>query len=584
MERYSIEIKDLVIDYGESIAVNKINLQVKEGELVTLLGPSGCGKSTTLNALAGLITPTSGDIIFNGRNVTKLSPKERNIGLVFQSYALYPHMTVYKNIAFPLESSKIFKNSIKKINAEIEREAKNFVYETSDEKDLNNLNSVIDNFDKRVEDESIRITNLENDKKNRIELINKRIQQETLRKEGRIKSASVKSLEEIEWLENHALELKNEINNIKIKGKNTEESQKIVSDIEEMILNTKEKINLILQNTSDKIQKIKTDYNSEVNVIKENKSNEIKDIENEFDIKISKAKDELEEFKKSQSNNYKSSITKINKVFKIQIKNLNDEQKNQYKNILGKRVNFKAEIDRKVREVAEIVGITDQLMKRVTKLSGGQQQRVAISRTLVKNPDILLLDEPLSNLDAKMRVSTREWIRKLQQKLGITTIFVTHDQEEAMSISDRIVCMSNGHIQQVEEPMEMYHNPTNKFVAGFLGMPQMNFFDEKSELNIKLQKKYKLKDHTFGIRPEHIRISSELKTKSDSSMELEGIITLIESFGRERLLTIKIGNESIRLFTENIKLKVGNKTKINFRKGKLYCFGKDNFEKVTIKK
>ncbi|WP_373438630.1 ABC transporter ATP-binding protein, partial [Metamycoplasma equirhinis] len=127
------------------------------------------------------------------------------------------------------------------------------------------------------------------------------------------------------------------------------------------------------------------------------------------------------------------------------------------------------------------VEITKNLAKRPTQLSGGQQQRVAIARAIVKKPKILLLDEPLSNLDAKLRISTRKWIRSIQQELGITTVFVTHDQEEAMSISDKIVCMSTAQVQQIGSPMELYLKPKNEFVARFLGMPEMTIFEAKIE-------------------------------------------------------------------------------------------------------
>ncbi len=231
------------------IAVNDFTFEIPDGKLIGLLGPSGCGKSTTLNLISGLLKPTSGRIFFGEDDVTDLPPENRGIGLVFQNYALYPHLTVRQNILFPLQN---------------------------------------------------------------------------------------------------------------LKGK-------------------------------DKLPK--------------------------------------------------------------------------------------AVMLEKAQEAAKLVQINDLMERKPGELSGGQQQRVAIARALVKMPRVLLLDEPLSNLDARLRLQTREEIRRIQRQTGITTIFVTHDQEEAMSISDRIVVMKDGVVQQIGKPQEVYDNPRNLFVAKFLGTPPINVFD-----------------------------------------------------------------------------------------------------------
>ena len=231
------------------IAVNDFTFEIPDGKLIGLLGPSGCGKSTTLNLISGLQKPTSGKIFFGDDDVTNLPPENRGIGLVFQNYALYPHLTVRQNIMFPLQN---------------------------------------------------------------------------------------------------------------LKGK-------------------------------DKLTK---------------------------------------------------------------------EQMNE-----------------KVLAAAKLVQIDELMERKPGELSGGQQQRVAIARALVKMPRVLLLDEPLSNLDARLRLQTREEIRRIQRETKITTIFVTHDQEEAMSISDMIVVMKDGIVQQIGKPQEVYDDPTNLFVAKFLGTPPMNVFE-----------------------------------------------------------------------------------------------------------
>ena len=240
-----IKIENLTKAYGDFKAVDNMNLNIADGELVGLLGPSGCGKSTTLFMLAGLNDPTSGHIYFGGKDVTKVAPEDREIGLVFQNYALYPHMTVADNIMFPLINRKV----------------------------------------------------------------------------------------------------------------------------------------------------------------------------------------------------------------------------------------PKAEARERAQEMAKLVQL-DHLMDRKPKaLSGGQQQRVAIARALVKKPEVLLLDEPLSNLDAKLRVETREEIRRIQQATGITAIYVTHDQSEAMALSDSIIIMNKGVVAQIGSPQEIYYHPNSEFVADFIG--EANFLKGK---------------------------------------------------------------------------------------------------------
>lgn len=314
----------------DTVAVNNLDITIPDGKLVGLLGPSGCGKSTTLYMISGLEEPTSGEIWLGDEEVTRLSPDKRGIGLVFQNYALYPHMTLYKNIAFPL-------------------------------------------------------TNL-----------------------------------------------------------NVEEDKHYDKDV------------------------------------KDRKSGEI----------IHKAGDPVL-----------------------------DEKGNQVKT---KRKLTEEEIDAIVRKTAAIVQIPeDYLGRKPAQLSGGQQQRVAIARALAKSPRVLLLDEPLSNLDARLRLQTREEIRRLQLRTGVTTVFVTHDQEEAMSISDEIVVMKLGVMQQRGAPQEVYNNPCNKFVANFLGTPPINFFAgriEKGKLLIEDEEildvsDKKLEDQkvVIGIRPEGFAVSNENK-------------------------------------------------------------------------
>ena len=233
----------------EVVAVSNFNFEIPDGQLIGLLGPSGCGKSTTLNMICGLEKPTSGKIRFGDEDVTGLPPENRGVGMVFQSYALYPHLTVRQNIMFPLQNFK------------------------------------------------------------------------------------------------------------------------------------------------------------------------------------------------------------------------------------GEKKLSREEMEKRAEEAARLVQIDQLLDRKPGEMSGGQQQRVAIARALVKMPGVLLLDEPLSNLDARLRLQTREEIRRIQRETGITTVFVTHDQEEAMSISDYIVVMEKGAVQQIGKPQDVYDDPVNLFVAKFLGTPPINVFD-----------------------------------------------------------------------------------------------------------
>ncbi len=210
------------------------------------------------------------------------------------------------------------------------------------------------------------------------------------------------------------------------------------------------------------------------------------------------------------------------------------------------RKESKAEIERKVDEVADLVHIRELLERRPAQLSGGQQQRVAIARAIVRRPDILLLDEPLANLDAKLRLEMRSELRRLQKETGITAVIVTHDQVEAMSMSDRIVIMDDGRILQIGTPDEMYHRPSNKFVAGFIGNPPISFADGKVEdgrfvtegLDFDLPDRIKKasvtagQNITLGVRPEYLQ--------PDFATPIEAEITFIENQGREALYDLTL--------------------------------------------
>lgn len=348
-----LTLKNIKKAYDKNVIIDGINLEIKDKEFLVLVGASGCGKSTILRMIAGLEDITGGEIFIGDRKVNKIAPKDRDIAFVFQSYALYPHMTVYENIAFGLKMRK---------------------------------------------------------------------------------------------------------------------------------------------------------FNEET-------------------------------------------------------------------------------IDKKVKEAAEILNLTEYLDRRPKQLSGGQRQRVALGRAIVREPKVFLMDEPLSNLDAKLRVQMRSEIKKLHYKLQTTFIYVTHDQTEALTMGDRIVVLDKGVIQQVDTPDNIYQNPANTFVAGFVGSPQMNFInaevmDEKLILNdfiIPLSDEQKeaigeRKNVIIGIRPENM-------TSSDGEIKLAVKVDMSEMLGSEKIVYFYLGETrcSVKLppnfaVDEDIILKIN--------KHNIYFFDKITSERI----
>ena len=320
-----IELAGIRKQWGDVLAVEDMDLAIEDGEFVAVLGPSGCGKSTTLFMLAGIYAPTAGDMRFDGARVNEVESRDRNVGIVFQSYALYPHMSVRENIAFPLKFKKV----------------------------------------------------------------------------------------------------------------------------------------------------------------------------------------------------------------------------------------PEADARRRVDAIAELVQVGELLDRRPGEMSGGQQQRVALARALVKEPQLLLLDEPLSNLDATLRLTMRTEIKRLQRRLGVTTILVTHDQVEATTMADRIVCMSKGRIEQAATPEALYSRPASLFVAGFVGAPPINLLEGRAEGGKVVVNGVALDlaggeggdgrrvetaagdgDVTFGIRPEHLRFEER---------GLAGRIDQIEPMGRETLYLVETAIGGVRV-------------------------------------
>ncbi|CAN5725497.1 sn-glycerol-3-phosphate ABC transporter ATP-binding protein UgpC [soil metagenome] len=341
--------------YGEVVAVKDLNLKIEDGEFMVLVGPSGCGKTTSLRMIAGLEEISEGTLSIGDRVVNHVAPKDRDIAMVFQSYALYPHMTVYDNMAFGLK----------------------------------------------------------------------------LRKTP------------------------------------------------------------------------------------------------------------------------------------------------------------KADIDRRVKEAAAMLSAENLLQRKPRELSGGQRQRVALGRAIVREPAVFLMDEPLSNLDAKLRVQTRAEIARLHQRLGTTTVYVTHDQVEAMTMGQRIAVMSEALLQQVGTPQELYDHPDNRFVAGFIGSPSMNFLEVAVQrsgdavalkgdgLDIPLPDRYKdsIKDHKgdqliVGLRPEHLDVKSE-----GPSGTLMGKADVVEYLGNEELIHVSVaGHDLVALIDSSNRVRPGDALELKVALDKVHLF------------
>ena len=248
------------------------------------------------------------------------------------------------------------------------------------------------------------------------------------------------------------------------------------------------------------------------------------------------------------------------------------------------------EIERRVKEAADILGIQDHLHRKPRQLSGGQRQRVALGRAIVRNPQVFLFDEPLSNLDAKLRVQMRVELKKLHQRLATTSVYVTHDQVEAMTLGDRVVVMKDGLIQQVGEPLELYDTPATRYVAGFIGSPAMNFADvtivdagggrlvaRNDGLGIAVPPHLagRMAPHagrkaTLGIRPENLLLANG---SSPSETTFEAVVEVAEQLGSEVLLDLKAGPNTIVASVEpHVRVKPGEKLRLAMNPERIHFF------------
>lgn len=508
-------------------AVDDFDVLIPKGKLVGLLGPSGCGKSTTLYMIAGLLQPTSGKIFFGDEEVTELSPEKRGVGLVFQNYALYPHMTIRKNILFPLENMNIKKTTIEEATKkaymiEAEKEAKIY-FEYKEEHD-----------------------NLKNKYR---------------RTETEYKTA----------YKNELFVLKRDLK-IALKDSNKEESLKLKKEYKETIaLNKVNLANKIKETEEAYLKELEKIMPSNLAEIKKAMEDKLKKVEKDFKTKEKEIINEVKNDTSIAKEDKKATIeVRVDKIKPESLKELHH----------AKKRNYRKEMNDAVVEMAKLVGIDDQLSKKPAQLSGGQQQRVAIARALVKKPRVLLLDEPLSNLDARLRLQTREEIKRIQKETGITTIFVTHDQEEAMSISDEIILMNFGEEQQKGAPQHVYDDPNNLFVAKFLGTPPLSLFeaeladgkillDGKAVLQSSKLSKEKNRKVILGVRPEGYELNP------NGALKIEGLF--METIGRDLSLVSTHKNAinapfRIIISSNEMKNLDINNANFNLREEKAYVF------------
>lgn len=414
-----VEIKDIVKVYDDNhVAVNKINLDINKGEFVTILGPSGCGKTTLLKMIGGFELPTSGKILVRKIDIKDLPVQRRPTATVFQDYALFPNMNVEKNIAYGL---KEIRKPLENISPDYQKESEKYFNEC-----LKKSKSKIKDIEKE-----------RNGYLKEIEKIKNRINSKPILAEVNKMTDEEYDLK-IEAIEKeHEEKYKTDLyRSIPFKVKFIEAFNNFLSFFK---INKNIKADVDGSKDSTVIKYLKYERSYRENLILENKIDYLNYKANDLDYWI------------SYWQNYP----------------YQEQEWFEMKKLTRKLT--KQEIDEEVNKIIQIIGLEGKNKKMPSDLSGGMQQRVALARALVIKPDILLLDEPLSALDAKVRVQMQQELKNLHKKFGITFILVTHDQEEALTLSDKIVVMSKGKIQQVGSPTEIYDYPANNWVANFIG-------------------------------------------------------------------------------------------------------------------
>jgi len=615
----------------DTVAVHNMDFTVPDGKLVGLLGPSGCGKSTTLYMISGLQVPTSGEVWFGDQEVTNLSPEKRGIGLVFQNYALYPHMTIYKNIEFPLTNLKVevplvcfynFTNifeykitpqdkveeileSLESLLKKIGLRKKQFSIKHNLEVDL--LSVIVDLINVAPSFNDLLLENIT--KIVDFKTIKQEKQQTTDAKYDYSIRASLKDHQADERVDItlsgllakdfSANGIDDAINQCSTSAKEfgkvsglavirTQVGYELVGNVTSIKYSHLETLEARLSK-SQKFQKVgfnitNVSNKSLVNSLSahfKSKKLSFADLKLYYDGKVSKI-----HFKVTGTTEIalKDLLVSLEKDF-----GLSDITFETAQAITHRRLTKEERRDI-VYDTAKLVQVEDYLERKPSQLSGGQQQRVAIARALVKKPRVLLLDEPLSNLDARLRLQTREEIRRIQTTTGITTVFVTHDQEEAMSISDEIVVMKLGVMQQKDAPQEVYNNPANLFVAQFLGTPPINVFkgqvDGKKvmigkDCIFEAKDNIGKKDVYVAIRPEGFTLA-----KATDKNVLHATSEMIQILGRD--ISIVAKNEfcqkpTFKMIISSEDIVKDNNLILGVKPNKMFIFDGESEERIYIK-
>ena len=614
----------------DTIAVKDLNFNVDDGTLVGLLGPSGCGKSTTLYMISGLQTPTSGEVWFGDQEVTNLSPEKRGIGLVFQNYALYPHMTIYKNIEFPLTNLQVEIPLVTFFDFTL-----NYEYQMKKRDVLDGILKSVDSLCKRVglNKKQFQITSsLEGDNlKLTVLLKNVAPTSKNLFVDNfpKIIDAKLTNVEEVQTSE--ALfdsTVRATVNKIGEKetidltfksrlGKDfdlpkMDDTIRAIREAIKPIGNPGEIVISRGKRGFDLVARVKSLLHSRLQECFEAISNSVPmedaryfvsnviNVENQKFVRdfFKKHNLKITDMKLYYDKEHTKIYFKLHRTSTETAKQVMDELAEQLElsdivldtaQAIAHRKLTKEERRDIVYDTAKLVQVDEYLERKPNQLSGGQQQRVAIARALVKHPRVLLLDEPLSNLDARLRLQTREEIRRIQQETGITSVFVTHDQEEAMSISDKIVVMKLGEMQQMGAPQEVYNSPANLFVAQFLGTPPINVFKgavkgEKiyvGEDCVGEAKGIKDQEVSVAIRPEGFVLANE-KDKGVLHAECE----MIQVMGRD--ISVVAKNELCTKPTFKAIISADDKVnpgKVAFKvkPHKVFIFDAETDERIYIK-
>ena len=575
----------------DTIAVKDLNFNVDDGTLVGLLGPSGCGKSTTLYMISGLQTPTSGEVWFGDQEVTNLSPEKRGIGLVFQNYALYPHMTIYKNIEFPLTNLQVEIPLVTFFDFTL-----NYEYQMKKRDVLDGILKSVDSLCKRVglNKKQFQITSsLEGDNlKLTVLLKNVAPTSKNLFVDNfpKIIDAKLTNVEEVQTSE-------------ALFDSTVRATVNKIGEKETVDLTFKSRLgkDFDLPQMDDTIRTIREAINNSVpmedaryfvsNVVNVENQKFVRDFFKKHNLKIT-------DMKLYYDKEHTKIYFKLHRTSTETAKQVMDELAEQLEltdivldtaQAIAHRKLTKEERRDIVYDTAKLVQVDEYLERKPNQLSGGQQQRVAIARALVKHPRVLLLDEPLSNLDARLRLQAREEIRRIQQETGITSVFVTHDQEEAMSISDKIVVMKLGEMQQMGAPQEVYNSPANLFVAQFLGTPPINVFKgavkgEKiyvGEDCVGEAKGIKDQEVSVAIRPEGFVLANE-KDKDVLHAECE----MIQVMGRD--ISVVAKNELCTKPTFKAIISADDKVnpgKVAFKvkPHKVFIFDAETDERIYVK-